>query len=522
MNLLTRIALVLFILGTIAFNVGLVDVRLDEIKYLIGKITVDQDITKTFGIVAKYELIKRRIQYGEDDIKNFELEARVSALTDDAIPESKKERFAQRFLLEPVRCALNIVRFSMGQPRISTLVENPIVKVVELGYFWERNRRYSEAIKIYSDIIGKTGVDPEVMAAVMAHKAFCHSMLSEYDISKSIYEQVINAYPSTQAGILSWKLLDFIQNMEKERADLASQTLSDFEKARQYYLLMDYRNAIKYFSTFMQNPVDSLVAAAAFYKGRSHEELGEIDEAVAEYYKVMRTDATKEFARQANRRMVMLGDFYDQKKQLADEAKKQLAAYQDQGFMTTLNQLSEMVSQNSLRRDLLNTDADKGPRPKNNDSLLKIINQIGYLDLSGEEDAKKQEELEKIRNEMIATGKLSVTDVKELERTRDLKDNPYRRPTAIKKVIDENSQQLRYLYNKKLRAGATFAGKMDVEIKIGSDGTVKKVRTISSNLGETEFEESVLERVRAWTFIPVPDSLGDLTVNYPFEFSSEE
>jgi len=527
MNGILRIILVAVVIALAAgFNVGLIDVRLDEIRYLIGKITVDQDITKTFDIVAKYELIKRRMLYGEDDLRNFEIEAKVAALTSGDEDDGQKTSRRKIFYQLPVRWLLNTIRFTLGKEIINPREDDQIVKVLQVGYFWERNRTYAEAIKVYEKVLGMTGINPEIKAAVLVHKAFCHSMLGEYDVSKDIYEQVINLYPNTDAGVLAWKLLDFIESMEKERKDLQNRELSDFDKAKQFYLLMDYRNAIKYISLYLQaaRPSDAGVIESRYYKGRSHEELGEIQDATNEYSFIIRNDTQKNWARQANRRMIMLGSFYEQKQQLADEAKKQLAAYQDEAFMNKMEQYTSMVKESSLRRELLGSKvAVAEAKSSASDSIMNLINKIGNLDLTGEEARQKQQkQIEEMKKELIDKGVASAADIKEFERMQLLRDNPYRRPTAFKKVVDENAGQLKYIYNKRLRSGARLEGKIEMEIKINPAGAVTAARIMRSNVGDPQFEKDVLDCVQKWSFAPVPDSLGTLTVNYPFEFSEEQ
>ena len=333
-------------------------------------------------------------------------------------------------------------------------------------------------------------------------------------------------YPNTEAGVLAWKLLDFIASMEKQRSGLELEKMSFFDKAHQFYLLMDYRNSIKYFSIFLQEKApDSLVWEATFYKGRSHEELGESEEAMAEYQKVIRGDKTRVWAKQANRRMLMMGEFYEQKKQISDEARRQLALYQDQGFASKVEQYASMVSESSLRKELM-TDQKKTAgvkmRSASDDSLMNLINKIGSLDLTGEKEAEKRDELEKLRNDLIAQGALSATDLKELERRRALEDNPFRRPTELKSIIDENSTQLKYIYNRKLRQGIKLSGKMVVELSIKPDGGIRSAKIVRSNMGDRSFEDDIIKQIKGWRFKAIQDSLGDLTVNYPFEFSEED
>ena len=525
MKTILRILLFFFLLAvTVYFNVGLIDIRMGEMSYLIGKIAAQQDVPMSLGIVAKYELIKHRMLYGEQNADNYELEAKMQALTSGDQFEKRENLWGMHVYKTPVRLVVNAIRLLLGKPIVSMADEDKIFNILEIGYFWERNRKYQDAIDVYNQVLDKQTVQPDIQSAVLIHKAFCHSMLSEYESSKNIYERVISLYPNTDAGILSWKLLDFIQSMEKQRTVLEKKSGSDFEKAKQFYLLMDYRNSVKFYSIFLQeNQSSPQKYEALFYKGRSHEELGEGDEAIMTYQHIIRDDKTRQWAKQANRRMLMIGEFYDQKKQITDEAKKQLAAYQDQNFINNIQQFAGMVSENSLRKELMKDNNKKEEKTKGgDDSLLNIINMIGSLDLTGEKEAKKREEIEKIRSELIAQGKLSQAEVKELERRKSLEDNPFRRPSAIKAIIDDNASQLRYIYNRRLREGVKLSGKMVVEIGIKPDGLIRNAKIVKSTIGDKNFEDAVVNQIGRWKFKPVTDSLGDMVVNYPIEFTEEE
>jgi TonB family protein len=200
-----------------------------------------------------------------------------------------------------------------------------------------------------------------------------------------------------------------------------------------------------------------------------------------------------------------------------------LAAYQDQGFINNIEQYASMVSESSLRKELMKDNSKKEEKTKaGDDSLLSVINKIGSLDLTGEKAARKQEETEKIRSELVAQGKLSLAEIKELDRRKALEENPYRRPGAIKSIIDENASQLKYLYNKRLRQGIKLSGKMVVELSIKPDGNIRSAKISRSNMGDKGFEDEIVSQVLKWKFKSVIDSLGDMTVSYPMEFSEEE
>jgi len=518
-------AVVLTVLAiSVLFNGGLVEIRFDEIRYLLGAIAARDEATNTFGIVSKYELIKRRMQEGEDNADNYEFEARMQALASVGMDRESQYDASKKYHLIPVRLLLNGIRSLLGKPIINTREEDEVFNILEIGYFWERNRRYLEALKIYDEVLGGPQLVADIRAAVLVHKAFCYSMLSRYDQSKKVYEQVITMYPGTDAGILSWKLLEFIHSMENERERVRKAKLSDMEKARQFHLLMDFRNAIRSYSVFLsekQSRSDEM--EARFYKGRSHEELGEIEEAMLEYRTVIRKDASKLWARQANRRMLMLGEFYNQQKTVTEEAKRLLEAYQDQLFFRNIEKYSSIANTSSLRGELVSGSASGAQGLSVSDSILKLIDQIDVLESAAEgENVVTKKKSFSAKQEFADESDANAAAIRELKRRQYLAENPYRRPSALKGVIDANSGELRYIYNKRLRSGMNLSGKMVVEIHIKADGSVGETKLNQSNMGDSLFELSILRQIQTWKFRSVPDSLGEVTVNYPFEFYEED
>lgn len=521
MSTLLRLLLFLAIFAlTALFNIIQIDVRFEEIRYLLGTIASTDEISNTFGIVARYELIKRRMQFGEENQENFELEARMQALSSQSILGDSTAQAHYRFLRIPVKWTLNGIRSVLGKPVINPKAEDKIFSVLEIGYFYERVRKYNEALKYYDEILSAGQLTPDIRAAILVHKSFCMSMIGKYDQSKKLYEQVINEFPSTEAGILSWKLLDFLNAMEAERETVATKKVSGTEKAKQFYLLMDFRNAIKNYSVFLGEKHDkTAVAEARFFKGRSHEELGETEDALMEYRAVIRIDTTKNWARQANRRMLMLGEFYEQQKNVAEEARHKLELYQDQVFAKSVEKYASLVERTTLKGELGVPDASPGYA--SNDSILNMIDKIG-VEEPGKEKPDNALENDKINQDLLAKGTLSVAEVKELKRRQYLAENPFRRPSAIKEHIDTYSAELRYLYNKRLRSGVKLAGNMLLEIQIQPNGTIRKVKVIQSNMGDADFEKSITTTIEKWKFRAVADSLGSLTINYPFEFYEEQ
>jgi tetratricopeptide (TPR) repeat protein len=285
---------------------------------------------------------------------------------------------------------------------------------------------------------------------------------------------------------------------------------------------MDYRNAIKYFTRALRNTNEPrTLAELHFFKGRAYEELGETKHAVAQYSKVVNNEHSGAWGTQADRRMVMLGRFYEQKRSVGKEAHMRLDAYRDTTFMKNIDRYAEMLKPSSLQKKLQRDT--KNTEDVSDDSVLAMIDRIGQLDLTGEKkDRAQRKELEQMRRELAQSGSVSAQDMKKLQHMQMLKQHPYRTPSAIKEVIKSNSGQLRYLFKKQLRQGERFSGQLFLRMKIGPQGRVMHTSVIKSTLHNQDFVDMVQQRVKTWDFKTVPDSLGTLTINYPFEFSMEE
>ncbi|MCC6543769.1 MAG: TonB family protein [Nitrospirae bacterium] len=93
-----------------------------------------------------------------------------------------------------------------------------------------------------------------------------------------------------------------------------------------------------------------------------------------------------------------------------------------------------------------------------------------------------------------------------------------RSQASVKDVIKSHRGSLDFAYRKALRSDPTLKGIISIEFTLAPDGTIINARIVSSTVGDPEFEEDVLKRVKTWKFPAYPDS-GNTIVTYPIEFS---
>ncbi len=89
----------------------------------------------------------------------------------------------------------------------------------------------------------------------------------------------------------------------------------------------------------------------------------------------------------------------------------------------------------------------------------------------------------------------------------------------IMRVVSQNMQSLRYIYNRQLRDKPGMKGEITLKWAIDEFGNVLFCSLVSSTMSDPEFETSLIQAVKQWRFNSI-DVVGDVTeVIYPFVFT---
>jgi TonB family protein len=90
---------------------------------------------------------------------------------------------------------------------------------------------------------------------------------------------------------------------------------------------------------------------------------------------------------------------------------------------------------------------------------------------------------------------------------------------VIKKVINENKNQVRYCYEVELQRNQNLEGRVLVRWIIGGTGAVIQVSIKESSLHNAAVETCLMNKIKGWKF-PAPAGGGTVEVNYPFVFKA--
>lgn len=90
---------------------------------------------------------------------------------------------------------------------------------------------------------------------------------------------------------------------------------------------------------------------------------------------------------------------------------------------------------------------------------------------------------------------------------------------AIRRVIRAHIGEIETCYNAGLERDKTLAGKVTLELQIGSDGRVSDAFISHSTLADIEVDKCIAEAATSWAF-PRPQG-GNVSVSYPFVLTAE-
>lgn len=522
-SLLPPILFVVLILGlSVLFNMSIIDVRMQELDKTLTRVSRQQDLNKSLNMLAKYSIIKRRMERGYEDADDYTIESKVMAvIASDFLKDQPRKLSTWNYIYPVVKISINAIRLLMGKSIVNETGNETDNRELEVAYFYERNRRYEKALDIYGSIIKAKKHTPEGEAYIILHQGFCQSMIGDLNKARASYEAIISRFPDSETAAVAWKLLEFINTVDDELQVTRGKVEATLEYGKRLYLLMDYKNAITVFSEIeRKGGTDDRTAEAIFLKARCYEELGEVSMAVEDYKKVIKNKVAERWAKEANRRIFILGEFYERDKEITRIAMDRLKEYRDENFFDELNTFSGVMGEETKVTDELRVKQREQVRQALTEKDVDVLSIIDKLDLSGEEAAKKEVEEQQ---QAAVEAKLKAKEMELKHQVLDVSLHPQRKPSFIAREIQKRCIPLQSLYNTRLKRGDDFSGTLKLVFSIEASGKTGNVQiTEDSDIMTRQFRDEVLEQVGRWEFPAIEDKYGPQKVTYPIEFKKRD
>lgn len=409
------------LLGILAFMLLQVisDLRLVQVNQNLQQYRQSEANASSAGLVARFQLIRNRIQRGYESSQDYINEGRMFAiLSAEYSSDQRPQRYS--FLQGPARFILNSLALFSGKEAFD-YGDEKAQRMVELAYFFERRRKYEQAIALYTKAQPLFANDSEDWQYILLHRGFNYALDGKKDQATADLKTVIERGKGNNNAQTAKKLLAFIQNIDARMKQLKALPLS-LQKGIAYYNLMNYRRSID-----VLNLLKPASQPRFFYRGRSYEELGNINQAIADYRRTIELNPGTDLAKQANRRLYMLGAYYTGN----DNLKKQAISTSKQIGDTQFIKKSEKIAKNLNKEKEKKLISSKKSRTLLTEVQKETNTDFATVLATNPENTKPLKVVTKKEKPIIITKKTTVTK-QEVKKVVN--------PPEIKKVLTQPSQ----------------------------------------------------------------------------------
>ncbi len=349
---------ILFIIFMLLMNGALLSYREDEVMYNLNILSHEMGDYKSLGILGRYQLIKKRLssegERNDDLIEEARMQGMLNSIASGIEKGNSRPILKSRplaFMVKYYIAGISLLQGKRPPGEIYLAFNNPYL---ELSYFYERHRHWDRALQTMGMMLDRNP-DPPAQAYryLLLHSGFCSAMLSRHGEAVRAYDYLIETYPDSEEAATARKLLDILYAVDRGISRILSSPSTAEIKGERLFLLSSYTRALKEFNEYFRTgtPGQPAFYRALYFRGRSHEELGDSRSAMRDFTRILTEQPKSQWAAMANRRMFILGSAYEGGPALAAAAETKSALYNDSQFLTTLKTIRQKSNQDTITMD---------------------------------------------------------------------------------------------------------------------------------------------------------------------------
>jgi TonB family protein len=114
--------------------------------------------------------------------------------------------------------------------------------------------------------------------------------------------------------------------------------------------------------------------------------------------------------------------------------------------------------------------------------------------------------------------KMGNIKVRKPKREGPASSSAMRDDKAISNYVKKNMRSIKAAYNRVLKQNPNLAGKITIRFTILPSGRVSSVSVVESTVDDETLKTRIMRVIKNWRFPSIPDSEGNVTVNFPFIF----
>ncbi|TGK48315.1 tetratricopeptide repeat protein [Leptospira bouyouniensis] len=267
---------------------------------------------------------------------------------------------------------INSVRFLNLKSPLELEEQQKTIIRLQFAFYMERTRKYPIASKKYQELEESiTATLSDEMAFTLLHHGYCLVMMGEREKAYVKLNKTIDLFPGSHYAENASLLISFIEDGQKKKNELKSKKKSPEELAYSLFQSGDYEETLKALESL---PV--LTNDQSYIKARSMEELGKTSNAVKEYIQLVKQKENKDVAIRANRRLLLIGNFYQENKSLVAFSKEEATKLGDAKAAENIEEGKSLVLKPVIIEKILKTETTSNLSQEETKELNQIKEEI--------------------------------------------------------------------------------------------------------------------------------------------------
>ena len=254
-------------------------------------------------------LLDARLQNAVEDARDFDGEIRISVLESSVLNVRPDHRALEPDLFEwSGLVGVNFVRMLNGKELLDLRGDARRLLLLQYAFFMQRKKRYDRALVAYQKL--EREIDSgtrEDRAFVLLHGAFCYALTGQFGDAVVRLKRVRAEFAGTHFAGSAAVLLDYLLHAGGETLrEAENENLPAVRRARAYFRSGRFERVL----ALLESPADRAGVRERWIYARSLEETGRIEDAVAAYGELRDRAPDPGSRLRANRRLLLLGNFY--------------------------------------------------------------------------------------------------------------------------------------------------------------------------------------------------------------------
>lgn len=420
--------LILFLFFALASQ-SIVSVKLQELRFGILR---DQLMNYELSSQTLRERLKQMFLSKDDYMSEVKVNILESGIMNSETEGlDLKMSWQDRFGLY----VINSVRFLNFKPALELEEQQKTIIRLQFAFYMERTRKYPIASKKYQELEDSiTSSLSDEMAFTLLHHGYCLVMMGEREKAFLKLTKAIDLFSGTHYAENATLLISFLEEGEKKKEELKNKKRSPEELAYSLFQSGDYEETLKTLES-----LPNLTKDQSYIKARSMEELGKTSNAVKEYIQLVKQKQNKEVAIRANRRLLLIGNFYQENKSLVAFSKEEANKLGDSKAAENIEEGKSLVLKPVIIEKVLKAETTSNLSEEDTKELNQIKENIREsLEDSKQETTKLAAVVSEERIPLVAETPEVASEA--------LVKNP---PVVVKKTIPQDPLKLKV----KLRDG---------------------------------------------------------------------